>query len=94
MSYEDLACGLPVVTTDVPANLEWVIDNENGRVVLKGGELELADAIVELLSDDDKRRNRGHSSLRIAQAQANWDENFARIESMYGEIMTEVTQRR
>ena len=56
---EAMACGLPVVVTDVPANLEWVVNGENGLVVPRRSINELAMAIIYLLQNEDIRKKWG-----------------------------------
>jgi teichuronic acid biosynthesis glycosyltransferase TuaC len=65
---EAMACGLPVVTTDVGGNREVVSNAEFGIVVPCGDARALAEAIHAALSQDwDRSALRGH-------AQANtWD---------------------
>ncbi len=52
---EAVASGLPVVMTDVPPARETVIDSKNGFVVPVGNYRQLADRLIELISNEDKR---------------------------------------
>jgi glycosyltransferase involved in cell wall biosynthesis len=80
---EAMACGLPMVLTDTPSTFEWVNDGVNGRVVPRANPPALAQAIVELLQQPDLRHIMGERNLTIAQARADWDKNFAKLETMY-----------
>ena len=53
---ESLACGVPVVATDVSDNSYLIPDGRVGHVVPLGDELRLCDAICGLLEDDELRR--------------------------------------
>jgi len=67
--FEAMACGLPVVTTDVGGNREVVSDEELGIVVPFGDSDALAEALLNAL---DRRWNR---EAIVAHARANgWDE--------------------
>ena len=80
---EAMACGLPVVVTDVDAILEWVKDGENGFVVPKRNSLALAEKICELLEDGNLRKTFGKKNYRIAKERASWDDNVKVLEDIY-----------
>jgi glycosyltransferase involved in cell wall biosynthesis len=61
---EAAACGVPVVTTDVPGCRETVLDGETGRLVPPRDGTALAEAISELLGDPALRRRMGQSGRR------------------------------
>jgi glycosyltransferase involved in cell wall biosynthesis len=56
---EAMACGLPVVATDVGAVRELVIDGETGLVVSPGDRDGFAAALARLADDDGLRRSMG-----------------------------------
>lgn len=78
---EAMACGLPALVSDIPANLEWVSDGENGWVFPDNDPLKLAEMIGKLKKDD--WRAMGHQSRLIAQEKANWDENKHKLMDAY-----------
>jgi glycosyltransferase involved in cell wall biosynthesis len=80
---EAFACGLPVVVTDVPANLEWVQDGVNGGVAPRRNVASTANSIVKTLNDTKGRRNMGQRNLKLARERANWDHNFEKLEEIY-----------
>jgi glycosyltransferase involved in cell wall biosynthesis len=79
---EAMACGLPVVVTDVPAILEWVTNGENGFVVPRQSVEELAEAIIHLLKNEDIAIEMGKKNLEIAKERADWDKNFRKFEEI------------
>lgn len=80
---EAMACGLPVVVTDVDAILEWITDGENGLVVPKKNPDVLAKAICMLLEDDNLREKFGRRNYKIAEERASWDDNVKVLEDIY-----------
>ena len=80
---EAMACGLPVVVTDVPAILVWVENGINGVVCPKRDPMSLAKAIITLLQNDQMAREMGEKNLEIAKRRANWDKSFKQLEEMY-----------
>ncbi|MEV1009659.1 glycosyltransferase [Streptomyces sp. NPDC049881] len=67
---EAMACGVPVVSTDCPHGPREIITHgEDGLLTpLKGGAGALADALRELMTDEDRRRRMGARGLRTAAA--------------------------
>lgn len=80
---EAMACGLPVVVTDIPSILEWVENGINGVVCPKRDPTSLAKAIITLLQNDQMATEMGGENLKIAKRRANWDESFKLLEEMY-----------
>ena len=80
---EALACGLPVVVTDVPANMEWVKDEEGGFIVSKADADMLAEKTIKLLRDPELREKMGIVNLEIAQRKADWNKNFDKLQKAY-----------
>jgi len=61
---EGIACGLPIVVTDTGGTSELL--DGNGLVVPIKNADAIATAVIEILSDDRKREDMRHASLRIA----------------------------
>ena len=83
---EAMACGLPVVVTDVPANMEWVEDGKNGFVVPRRNAEKLKEKIVYLLQDERILNQFSKRNIEIARERANWDKNFEKLEWMYQQL--------
>jgi len=86
---EAMACALPVVVTDVPAVLEWVKDGYNGLVVPRRSVSELAEAIIEILKEEELAREMGRRNYEIARERADWEKNFGKLEGMYSRLYAE-----
>ncbi len=83
---EAMACGLPVVITDVADNRKWVEDGVNGFVVpVKDPEL-LAERIIFLLKNEAVRRKFGTISRRIIEEKNDYRKEMKKMESIYGEL--------
>jgi len=52
---EALSIGRPIITTDVPGCRETVINNENGLLVIPKNSNSLANAMIKLLMETDKK---------------------------------------
>lgn len=54
---EAMACGTPIITTNCPAGPGEIITNgKNGILVLLADDRKLADAMLDLLGDEEKRK--------------------------------------
>ena len=62
-----MACGRPIVTTDVPGCREVVVPGENGFLVPVKDSKALADAMEILVHDRDLRLRFGAASRRLAE---------------------------
>jgi teichuronic acid biosynthesis glycosyltransferase TuaC len=78
---EAMACGLPVVTTDVGGNAEVVCREDLGSIVPFGDGAALQQALAEALATDWD-----HAAI-VRYAQANqWDKRVAQLLRAYAEI--------
>jgi glycosyltransferase involved in cell wall biosynthesis len=76
---EAMACALPVVVTDLPANREWITEGENGFLVPVGDAPAMTDRIAHLLADPALRKTMGARNLAIARERADWKINARKM---------------
>jgi len=83
---EAMACGLPVVVSDVPANCEWVHDGLNGFIVPRKKVNPISEKILALLNDKAVAEEMGDLNCRIANRKANCDDNYSKLEKIYQDL--------
>jgi len=83
---EAMACGIPVVVSDVPGNHEWITDEEEGLFVPVGGVQDISQAIIRLLSDESLRRQMGQKAHEKIRRQADFRHWSQRSEEIYHEL--------
>jgi glycosyltransferase involved in cell wall biosynthesis len=84
---EAMACGLPVIVTDVADNRWWVKDGENGFVVpIKDPKL-LAERIIYLLKNVDIRRHFGDANRKIIEEKNDYYREMAKMEDIYQKLV-------
>jgi L-malate glycosyltransferase len=79
---EALACGCPVLVSDIPANREWVVPGEAGLLFHDGDVNSLAARLLQMASMEDLSLFRAQAR-RLAEARADWEINFKKCLSAY-----------
>lgn len=80
---EAIACGKPVIVSDIAGNLEWINDGENGWVFPDGDAGTLGERIVQAASLVTTREEFGSRNRVIAEERANWRSNFEKLLHAY-----------
>jgi len=80
---EAMACGLPVIVTDIPSNREWIINGENGFIVPREDSKVLSGRLLQLLQDEVLQKEFGRRNLKIAKERADWNKNFEKLVEVY-----------
>jgi len=83
---EGMACGKPVVATEVAGIPEAVIDGVTGFVVKPRDITALADRLSTLLVDDSLRREMGLKARRHVEAEFNYDTVIPKIAALLREV--------
>ncbi len=68
-----LANGLPTVATNTGALPEQIIDGVNGKIVPPADSQALADAIIEMVEDENKFRQMAEAALKLGQTVYSWE---------------------
>ncbi|MEA3326253.1 MAG: glycosyltransferase family 4 protein [Chloroflexota bacterium] len=79
---EAMACGRPVLTSDIPGNKEWVIPGEVGDLFRDGDVNSLKDKLLEL-AEEPELMHMGKRARRLAEERADWQKNFRKLMGAY-----------
>lgn len=83
---EALACGKPVVTTEI-VGVSKDVQNLNAGIVVKPRDVKnLADAIIRILQDDDLKRKMGKNGRKVAEKYS-WEKVAGVVEKIYTELV-------
>ena len=85
---EAMACGLPVVVSDVPSNYEWIDNGINGYIITRKDSSVLAERIIKLLNNENLQQEMGQRNLQIAKERADWEKNFDILEGIYQNLVS------
>jgi len=86
---EAMACGLPVIVSNIPTNREWVTDGENGYLFGPGNAEELAGILSKISADVSLLKEMGRKNIRIVKERADWNKNFQLLIEIYKRIETQ-----
>jgi glycosyltransferase involved in cell wall biosynthesis len=84
---EALACGIPCLVSDIPANKEWVTENENGWLFPDGDADALAAKILAVIAQREKLAEVGRAARRFAEKRADWKKNFGTLMEVYQRLV-------
>lgn len=87
---EALACGKPVLLSDIPGNQEWVSssppESEESRVgwLFRDGDVDsLADGILRAVDHRGQLDAMGQAARQLAESRADWEKNFPKLFEAY-----------
>jgi glycosyltransferase involved in cell wall biosynthesis len=80
---EGMAAGLPVVASSVGGMLELVTDRRNGLLVPPDNPRVLADALIELMTNDDVADKLGTSARTTIESRYSFDRMVAAFSDLY-----------
>jgi glycosyltransferase involved in cell wall biosynthesis len=84
---EAMACGLPVIITDVADNRKWVENGVNGFIVPIRDPNCLAEKIIYLLKDETIRKKFGKINRKIIEERNNYYKEMEKMEDIYQELV-------
>ncbi len=91
---EALACGLPCLVSDIPANREWIRDGEAGWLFPDGDWQALVATILHILAHREDLPRVGQAARRLAEKRADWQINFRRLLEAYEQTIRLHTEER
>jgi glycosyltransferase involved in cell wall biosynthesis len=91
---EAMACGLPIVATDVGGLREYVTPQVNGLLTPRGDAAAFAGALQTILEDESRAREIGRHNREVALAQFSWAASAARMQAVYARVIEQFAARR
>lgn len=86
---EAMACGLPVIASDIPGNVDWVVEEKNGWLFKDGDDTGLADKIEFAIQNRSKLALLGKESRAAAERRADWKVNVKVLFDTYQRAIAE-----
>ena len=85
---EAMACGKPVVATNVAGIPEAVRDGETGFLVNVGDYESLAQKVIKILKDDELRRRLGANARKHVEEEFNYDKIIPKLVEIIRDLVT------
>jgi rhamnosyl/mannosyltransferase len=88
VQLEAMACGRPVIASDLPTGVRFVNKNQmTGLLVPPGDSDALAAALQRLLGDERLRQTLGNAAKRRAELEFSADRMVRRVQQVYEEVL-------
>ncbi len=84
---EALACGIPVISTEIVGIAQDVVDSNSGIVVTPRNVDQLSSAIIQLLDNADLAKNMGASGRKLVSKKYTWRNVAEKVEELYEGIV-------
>lgn len=84
---EAMACGVPVVASDLPSLREWITPGENGLLVPVGSVNALAEAVIQLLHRPEMAETFRQRSLAIIHQRADHRVEMTKMDRLYRALL-------
>ncbi len=84
---EAMACGRPILVSDIPGNQEWVMPGENGWLFSDGDPHALAKRIINAVENRSELPELGRFARHVAEQRADWDRNFQELVRAYDLVL-------
>src|SRR3954451_20314340 len=83
---EGMACGLPVIAVNNHGPATIVDDDETGLLVPPDDEDAMADALVQIVNDDEARGRMGRTAYERSRARYSWPALAEKVARVYDEV--------
>ena len=84
---EAMACGLPIVATDVAGHRDWLVENEHALFFKNDDTQDLAKKIKILSEDPDKRRTMSSINRLYIENEFSQNQFIERYQSLYRKLL-------
>jgi hypothetical protein len=84
---EAMACGTPVVVSDIPGHREVVIHGVTGYLFEAGDIDSLSSTIVKALGNTEQRKMISSSARALVESRFTWDEVAGRLDRVYERVL-------
>ena len=80
---ESMACGIPVIASNISDNAIIIRDGETGHIVPKGGDIEAARHVCDLIGNPDRLRKMGQAARRHVTSEFTPERAARKFEHIY-----------
>lgn len=85
---EAMACGLPIVATDVAGHRDWLRENEHALFFVNDNPTDLADKIAQFGENENKRREVGQTNREYVIKEYSQEQFLERYKNLYKVLLS------
>lgn len=85
--FESIACGTPLILSDIPNTHEWFKHDENALIVPMKNPNILAKSIIEIIQNKELKHRLLDNGKRLLERKGNFNKNMKRMESLYNSVV-------
>lgn len=89
---EAMACGLPVIVSDIESHKNFIEDKKNGFLAKKGSPKDATQKIEILLNNAKLRDKLGKNARRVVEENFTWDIIGQKFEAIYNNVISGESQ--
>jgi N-acetyllactosaminide 3-alpha-galactosyltransferase len=87
---EAMACGKPIIASDIPGSREIVVEGYNGLLAEPLNAMDLVEKINTILQNEKNAKEMGKNGRRLAEEKYSWDKITDEIIRVYSETFGEL----
>lgn len=80
---EAMGCGIPVLMSSIPGNMEWVENGKNGILFRTKNVSELSEKMIECCRNQNTLKNYASTARKLIEEKADWNKNKSGIHYAY-----------
>lgn len=84
---ESMACGLPIIATQLKSTMEWIQQDHNGILIHPIDVVQLSKALIDLAENKELRVKMGNLNRIIVQERADHNIMIQRMETVYQNLI-------
>lgn len=85
--FEAMACGVPVIASDLPFQAQIVHDNDAGMIVPSGSPSAIASAVAELIAAPERTRALGRNGADYVAREASWHQRGRQVDGILRSVV-------
>ena len=87
VALEAMACGAPTIVSEAVGPIEDIRESGAAEIVEPGNHQQLVTTLLNLLGNEDRRRELGRKALHLARERYTWLRVTAKTLSLYQELI-------
>jgi L-malate glycosyltransferase len=88
-TMEAMACGVPIVATDVGDIRKWIKDGKNGFIIPKENPKAIAEKVIFLCKNSEIMKKFSSINIKLIEKNANYNKEMEKVDNIYTQVVSE-----